>query len=525
MSEQLFDELGSGLDEAVARGDLPNPGAWLGGRGTRNDADSRGYVWALRTRLVDLGYLGDNIDNRSSSNTDKVFISAVRRFQRDVGEETLLLQDGWVGPKTWRILQCLVSFEDEQEPRSWGINVQLSESPAVARAAYLRLWVMGFFEDWKSSKLKRGVDATLENDLFRTAFDRFWDFAGCLHLRPDGAPTVAQLNEECLAVLFNHDGIVRALASAGHNTYSDFGEQVEAITRIELWLLGYDCIPGPPRMIKRRRPGPSPRWRHIPRLGVEIGRFWDDFPDLRDRAPHDRVSPSLFAALRELLDEPAPELGEPDQVVRMVNEVLPDESAKDAFLETFEHLASSIWDGAKRIAKLIWRMVSGLVSRVSNLVRNLARYIAREARQFFHIVVRAVDVVQGGIDYLRNTIFPRDLPSSVVIAHGADFDHYLVVDPGVAKVTDSAAFKTYHHLANCYQAGCVILGELVGMLNSVVRLATGALAGPLGWLRALLAIGRFRSSIKRVKEALEALEKNYTVTGKIPGAVMRTDVA
>jgi len=62
------------------------------------------------------------------------------------------------------------------------------------------------------------------------------------------------------------------------------------------------------------------------------------------------------------------------------------------------------------------------------------------------------------------------------------------------------------------------------MLASVLRLATGALAGPLGWLRALLAIGRFRSAIERVQDALAILEGDYRVIGTVPGAVMRTDV-
>ena len=523
MSEQSFNELGAGLDEAIARGDLPNPGARPGDEGTRNDTDSQGYIWAVRTRLIDLGYLGDTLDNRCSSGTDQAFIAATRRFQREVGEETLL-SDGWAGPKTWRVLQCLVSFEDAQEPRKWGIDAGFRESPAVARAAYLRLWVMGFFEDWKSTKLRRGVEAMLGNDAFRKAFGRFWEFAGRLHLRPVDTAAGPRLDEEGLGVLFNHDGIVRALANADEATFADFSEQVEAIARIELWLLGYDCVPGPPRMIRRRRPGPRPRWRSIPRLREVVGKFWKDFPERRGQAPGDRVSRTLFMALRALLDESEPKIWDIDQIVREVNQVLPDDDAKDSFLETFENLASSIWDGSKRIAKLIWRVIAGSVSATTNLSRNLARFIASEARRYFHIVVRAVDVVQGGVGYLRNSLFPKHLPAPVVIARGADFDHRLLVEPGAGKVTQSAAFSTYRYLAGCYEAGCVIFGELVGMLASVLRLATGALAGPLGWLRALLAIGRFRSAIERVQDALAILEGDYRVIGTVPGAVMRTDV-
>lgn len=551
MSEQLFDELAAGLDQSVERGDLPNPGAKPSEKGTPNDTDSHSYIWALRTRLADLGYLGENTGNRSSVSTDPAFMHAVKRFQRDVGE----LQDRWAGPVTWRVLQCLVSFEDMQEPRNWNLKVPLHESPAVARAAWLRLWVMGFFvdgrnardADWKKSKLR--FNATIEagaiagSDAFRSAFARFWEFARRLCLLAAELPAVPQLNHECLAVLFNYDAIVRKLASAGkpgssktllrdfHEQIDDFREQVEAIARIELWLLGYDCAPGPPRMGKKRRIGAREVGAVPTQLSVVTGEFWHDFSNRPDGVPPDRISPALFAEFGRLLDEKEVEARDADQVVRKVNEILAQEKERDTeeffFVKVFRNLASSIWDGVKRLAKFLWRVIRGAVSAVTNLARNLARYIASEAREFFYIVVRAVDAVQGGVDYLRNSIHPKKLPTSVVFSRRAGFDHAMLVDSSAARVTDTPAFTSYRHQARCYCAGCVVLGELVGMLGSVARLATGALAGPLLWLRTLLALGRFRAGIERVKEALALLkdEKNYSVSGTAAGALMLTDVA
>ncbi|MCW8886749.1 MAG: hypothetical protein OQK12_16100, partial [Motiliproteus sp.] len=232
--------------------------------------------------------------------------------------------------------------------------------------------------------------------------------------------------------------------------------------------------------------------------------------------------------LRGLLDEPAPakmDVDDVDSVVLKLNELVSDEDTRDSFIDSFENLASSIWDGVKRIAKMVWRVISGLVSKVNNLARNLARFVARESRQYFHIVVRAVDVVQGGVDYLRNSIFPQRLPAPVVIAYGADFDHQLFIEKATAKPMESAAYITYRQLAFCYQAGCMVMGELIGLLARVVKLASGPLAGPLGWLRALLALGRFRSSLKQVDGALKMLEKNYKVSGNVSAAVMQIDVA
>lgn len=528
MPEQLLEQLTAGLDEAVERRDLPNPAPQPRAGDVRNDADSASYVWALRTRLIDLGYLGDSPDNRDAAATNNAFVNAATRFQRDVGGE-VLKRDGWLGPKSWRILQCLFSFEDEQEPRKWQLGIALSESPAVARAAYLRLWVMGFFDDWNEYKLNTKTDATLVNPAFRKAYARFWHFADELRLVPADAPATPRLDEACLGVLFDHDGIVRALSNAPDSVFDGFHGQIEAIARIELWLQGYDCVPGPPGMKKRRRQGPRRRLgssRTVPKLPGVIGDFWADVPEPPDDAPRDRVSASLFAAFRDLIDERAPELNDPDGVVTQVNRVLEQPAIRESFVAAFEDLASRIWDGVKRMAKFIWRIISGALTTVSNLVRNLARFIAREARQFFHVVVRAVDIVQGGVDYLRCSLYPSNPPAPAIIARGADFDHYLFVESGTAALAGSAAFESYRHMARCFDAACRVIAELVALLRGLGGIASRALfTGPYGWLRALLAVGRIRKAYTHLKDAVNLIETEFVVTGAHPRAVMRLDVA
>lgn len=548
--EQLFDNLGAGLDEAVARGDLPNPGKRLTEASKRNESDSKSYIKALRTRLVDLGYLEDTGGNRTSGGTDQKFITAVESFQEEVGSQTLKL-DGWAGPKSWIVLQRLVSFEDKDEPRSWNFLVSLKNNPAVVRAAWLRLWVMGFFvagknakeKEWKRSKLGYKPSITLsellENEDFHEACKRFRDFAHRLGLLKDEAQqSRSELNETFLGALFNYDAIIRALGNAGniaegrisrehfHEQFDEFKEQIHALARIEFWLLGYDCAPGPLKMGRRRYIGTRPVGPARSKLSIATGEFWEDFASRPEGVSKDRVTPALFSEFGNL---PAGLSGldasDADTMVQRVSEVLKQEKEKRSFIETFENLASSIWDGVKRLAKFIWRVIRGVVSTITNLVRNLARYIASEAREFFHLVVRAVDAVQGGLDYLRNSIVPESLPAPVVIARSAGFDHSMFVDASAVNVADSPAFKLYGRRAECYCAGCVVIGALAGMLGRVAALAQGALAGPLGWLRALLALGRFRASIESVKAALTLLDEHYTVSGKASGALMLTDVA
>jgi murein L,D-transpeptidase YcbB/YkuD len=83
-----------------------------------NRANTRAYILAIRSRLTDLGYLQDSEQNRSSETIDPSLKNAVKKFQKDAG---LKHRDSWVGPKTWQVLQQLVSFEDQQDPYSWTI--------------------------------------------------------------------------------------------------------------------------------------------------------------------------------------------------------------------------------------------------------------------------------------------------------------------------------------------------------------------------------------------------------------------
>lgn len=196
-----------------------------------------------------------------------------------------------------RILQSLASFEDCQEPEHWQIHTPLEDCEAVARAAWLRLYVMGFFSNWKKHKLKTTTRVKLaENPSFADAYLRFWQFARDLNLLPDDVPEVPDFTLECLRVLFNYDVIIRRLADVAGDNLKRHRQALEAIVRIELWLQGYDCVPGNPGARKRRR-GPG-----VPRMRGVLKDFWADNPDLRHDAPRTTISAGLFAAFRELLD-------------------------------------------------------------------------------------------------------------------------------------------------------------------------------------------------------------------------------
>lgn len=520
MAESDLAKLTRGLDDAVKRSHLPNPAENSRVQEvSRNASDSRSYIWALRSRLIALGYLGIK-DNRDLDQADPRFAKAVRRFQRDVGDPQILL-DGWAGPVTWRAMQCLVSFEDKQEPLHWPIETDYANSPAVARAAYLRLWVMGFFGDWKRHRLRRGVDPTLKNPACRQAYKKFWQFAEALGLAVPPPERQLKFSRESLGCLFDHDGIVAALGGDRYDRVNGFTEQLEAIARIELWLHGLDCEPGPPERSRHRRgpPGKGRRRFRVVGHNTAIQDFWK--ANDPDRSHPDGVNRELFAEFARGLEEPRPSELQYDAAISKIDQL--DEDERNALEERLSGLASLIWDGMKRLVKSLWRLIRGAIRSVGTMLKNLARLVARESRRFFHLVVRAVDVVQGGVDYLQHTIYPRTMPQPVVIGRGADFDHDLLIAPGRVEHA-GAPLLYYRQFAACFRAGCIIIGELLHALRGVVAMATGSLAGPVSWLRALLALGKLRQSVAEVKLAMKSLQ-DYEVRGEYTGAIMRFDIA
>lgn len=521
MAEVDLQTLSGGLDYAIEEGHLPDPGARpRPAQLSPNDADSRAYIWALRTRMVALGYLGEK-GNRESDRVDRRLVDAIRRFQRDIGDPAVI-QDGWAGPVTWRVLQSLTSFEEGQDPESWAIETEFATCPAIARAVWLRLWVMGFFEDWSRSRLKRRTEVSLSQPAFLDAYRRFWGFAQQLGLTTDAFR--ATLDRAALAVLFDHDGIVSRLGSDRFGSVAGFERQLGAIARIELWLHGYDCQPGAPskRVHRRRRAGRIVR-RSISSLKSAIRAFWRD----NDASVDDTASVSrrLFEQLAMDLQAQAPDDAEReaqfDAVARRIDQLNESESA--TFVERLQDVASTIWDGVRRLARSLWRWLRRVGGAVGSMLKNLARFVARHARRYFHLVVRAVDVVQGGLDYLRDVSIPSRLPSPVVICRGADFDHFMMLAPK-ASVDGSPAFAAYRRGAARFDAGCIIVGELVQLVRHVGSLAAGVLAGPLFWLRALLAVGRVREFLAEVRAAREVLD-SLQVGGAHAGALMRVDVA
>jgi len=327
-----------------------------------NRFDSSGFIRAVKTRLMALGYLGKK--NKIDDRVDNAYERAVKRFQRDVGLQVI---DAWVGRKTWDVLEFLCSFENKQDPAEWLDSwcdycsvqrecIDFSKNEAVRRALYLRLYALGFIGP--SCELNSKTDVNLDTNLmFRDSIRAFCEFSRILSIRSDSSED-GNVDLALLRRVFNYDGLINHIAG-----YEDFialqgkyKTQLEAICRIELWLSGYDTHPGPDSeksvSIRRGAPGKRKRIRakKSSKMALAIEEFWEDNPGLlKERESQNKVSKSLFFVFRENSEEGG-DL-EDDTFESEVHEILKNKKSKTELTRQFSSIANS-W-GEKACKKSI----------------------------------------------------------------------------------------------------------------------------------------------------------------------------
>lgn len=480
-----IDALGAGLDEAALAGQLPDPGLLAADARRleeRNRFDSNAYISALRTRLIDLGYMGDSKRNRASSEVDAVFLRAVRRFQVESG----LQRDAWAGPETWKLLQKLVSFEDEQTVGHWGIELT---SPAVVRAAYLRLYTLGFM-DWRRDRLKTNTRIAVDNPALIDAIKAFHGAARELGLTDASA---FSFDATMLGVLFAQDELVTAI-----DAHPDFmrearhSEFLMAIARVELWLLGYEVSVG------------SPFHRGRLTFRSAMLAFWKDNSDSplypARRTVRENVSSYYFRQLVIFAAEDETAYDRDDRLLMRVEQLSSD--GQLTLQECVRHLASSIWDGMKRLYRWARRMLARALGAASNLIKNLARLIARNARRGFLYVTKAIDVVHRSLVYCANTLFSPVEVDSMVIGRDLDFDFRVFLNQRSSRARCGAILSSHRIEARTFDAACRILGHLLAILRFVLQAVR---SGVLLWFVVLTSLARLVSRFALITDELDAV--------------------
>jgi peptidoglycan hydrolase-like protein with peptidoglycan-binding domain len=499
-----YDFLASSLDEACKGGHLPNPSLKIASAEDNNSVDADTYILAIRSRLIDLGYLGESKDNRSKISLDKKLKNAIRKFQQEAG----LKNDAWVGRKTWGALQQLVSFEDGQDPDNWRKELKENLSqPAILRAVYLRLYALGFFEWSKKLHLRR--DFSLKSNIdFKSAFKAFLETARKIGLLEKSTAPV--INRTTLRALYQQDKIIHAL-NRNPNFVLDRQNKkfVEAVARIEFWLLGFNVNVGNPRIQFRKREDHKFREKAT-LLSLALQEFWQQQPvEERPKSKWDKenVTPKIFkqlVALEEEEDQNTDNFAE-QNLIKRINKF--SKTEQDMLENRLKNIASSVWDGVKRVFRWIKRFikkVKKVVKTALNEIKNIARFIAGRADGIFGTVKKVFEIIYRGTVYLRKALLPGSDAQKIVIYHDKDFDTAVFLNTRAESHAIKHLLDCNHRESVCFGAACRILAHLIAILK---RAAQAIIAGVGGWFLALLALTRLAVRVKEINKEVDLVEK------------------
>ncbi|GAA5164514.1 peptidoglycan-binding domain-containing protein [Viridibacterium curvum] len=505
------------LDQATSAGHLPDP--WQVVRPDLRDANRANsdlYIRALRSRLFSLGYTDDK--ELKLGDLTPVLSAAILRFQ----SEARLKPDGWAGPDTKQRLQQLVSFEEEQDPEGWDIDEDPGDLPAVQRAAYLRLYTLGFmdWEDDAQALARQPSCDPVSNPVAREALRAFLALAQKLGLV--AAAPAPVLSVPVLRLLFGHDAMIRALATRPDFIADDDNQKfIDAIGRVELWLLDYDV---------KLAGGDNTHYRLAasPRAAAgtqRVDAVQDALSDLRQRFPKANLpgpsggflifgrslkfSSQFFALTNSLNNAHEEDAANEAEVEDQILAAASSKADSEDIIGRLNELASRVWDGFKRLWGFLKRLVKAATIAIKDQVWRIARFISARARGAFEFVLKAIEIVHRGSVYLRSRVFPASSPDVAILAFGRDFDVSFFVSQAAAFedvrfIVDKDAEETHF-----FVAASRILSALVGIILEVVKIVASNIAG---WFLLLLALSRIAGRIKDLVEAVGSIDADSLKT-------------
>jgi len=211
-----------------------------------------------------------------------------------------------------------------------------------------------------------------------------------------------------------------------------------------------------------------------------------------------------------------------------IQEKMTDDSIEESLLERIRHfsgqekqelegrlknIASSIWDGVKRVFLWMKKFIRDFSSKISNMIKNVARFIAGRARRYFVPVRKAFEIIYRGSVYFKNSIFPESLPGHIVIWHDKDFDAKMFINTNGNQEVIQRVIERNYFESVCFSAACRISGYLAAIFRQTVEILA---SGALGWFIALLTLAGLGSQLKHIKEDLEMVESFEISPGESP---------
>lgn len=436
-----------------------------------------------------LGYLSEE-PRRNISPTyqeSPEFRNDLCRFQRDSG----LHPDGWLGEKTWKTLQELVSFETPINPSDWKTSSGDFRT-AFNRALQLRMWAYGFIEK-KPAYIFAGLR---ENKL-----DNVRRIIGLFY----------GIENDWLSILFDSEKIIEgAIKSIKNYGVIDEGDKTSirrfliSTARVELWLLGIEIKIdntddyevehfGVKR--KRVRRGGKFIWKNATnrKLNKGLESFWGElvgYSATKTKSLSSKITVEFFEALKnpENFAKNTEEFNEPD-FSKQAAEALNTTEGINSGYTRYRSLGMKLWDGMKRIWRWLVKGVKKIVKLADNLVRGFFRFATKS-----YIIVRTafIALVKATEQYITGKV--ENTGKSIVLID-KDFDFKVVTHNGESS---SSAVFAIQRFSSSFLFSSKIVGLIIDLFMNIAQ-------GVIGWARFLYILVKSYREIAPIYSELQSV--------------------
>jgi hypothetical protein len=453
---------------------------------------------AARTWLFLLGYIKD--DNKKKS-LDGQLQTGLARFCVAAGIEQA--KDG-LSDQILDALTRLLSFEPPLPDEPGGGNKAIDRfgnfdlhSPLMLRAISVRLYALDLTKKLPGKQLSKA-------EIIR-GLAKLSEVFSLLQL--DSLP--AGLTQEAVDALFDHKLPVQRLRKEKHaltlahppgsgahqrrKSKALVKSYVNAIGRIELWLIGY---------LSRPREKMWPRDASNRSLPAAMRAFWRDQPETErpSRAHLEDLTGFFFDRVQVVMESVADD--EHAQEEELQQKLLNDpELARKVKRET-ESLGSRLIDGIRRVARFIAGWIRKGLGGLIALARNIASVLASRARNVFAAVRDVVFSIGDSWKFLTSKPLPGSDPQHLVMIHDRDFDFMLLVNPQAKPDRVLSISSTVAAMARLFSYTSRLVDQLVSAFINIAKKA-----GIGGWFGAVLAMLSFRSRLREIKDVLRQIRE------------------
>jgi hypothetical protein len=420
-----------------------------------------------------LGYITEKPRSNISPQHQKSeeFRTQLSRFQKDAG----ITQDGWIGEKTWKTLQELISFESPIDPKTW-LLPNGTYRTAFNRALQLRMWVYGFIEN----KPTFNFAGLQKQTLLETS--RILNIAHNEQQHHQSDWRCILLDADLMLA-----GAINAIASADLLAEADkvrIRRLLIATARVELWLLGLDVWVSNAdnykvenygvKRVKRRRGSRTVRTNETNlELKKGLRQFWSKLMGRSEDQAKDlskQLSLSFFKALQQPQSASAQTdlFDEPD-FSRQAAEKLNTTQDIEKGYSRYRNLGMKLWDGIKRIWRWFVKGIKNIIKLADNLIRGFFRLATKS-----YIILRTalISLTSATAQYVKGKVAQTGKHTVLI---DKDFDYTTILHN---KENQYTATRAINHFSAQFSFSCKVVGLIVSFL-------TKATQGIIGWARFL----------------------------------------